>query len=91
MDTQDMDAMDVAKITRAKVNKKYYEANKIKNHRASLLHNVKTRGRVPTLRSVTHYEIDLPELLCKWRVYKSKTENIPANKLKMQVLVANMI
>ena len=87
-----MDDMNTAKIARARVNHKYYEANKIKNHRASLLHNVKTKGRVPTLRSVAHYEIDLPELLVKWRVYKSKTETIPENKLrKFQVLIANMI
>ena len=36
MDAQDINDVDVAKTARAKVNKKYYEANKVKNHRASL-------------------------------------------------------
>ena len=44
---------------RSAANKKYYEANKFQSHRSSLLNNVKSKGRVPFLKSVKHYNISI--------------------------------
>ena len=78
---------------RSAANKKYYEANKFQSHRSSLLNNVKSKGRVPFLKSVKHYNISIFEIIQKWREYKlSVSGNVPPVKeLKMKALIINMI
>ena len=78
---------------RSAANKKYYEQNKFQSHRSSLLNNVKSKGRVPFLKSVKHYNISIFEIIQKWREYKvSVNDNVPPVKeLKMKVLILNMI
>ena len=78
---------------RSAANKRYYEQNKLQSHRSSLLNNVKSKGRVPFLKSVRHYDISIFEIIQKWREYKlSVNDNVPPVKeLKMKVLILNMI
>ena len=78
---------------RSAANRKYYEANKFQSHRSSLLNNVKSKGRVPFLKSVKHYNISIFEIIQKWREYKVKVSNNvpPVKELKMKALIINMI
>ena len=70
-----------------------HEANKFQSHRSSLLNNVKSKGRVPFLKSVKHYNISIFEIIQKWREYKVKVSNNvpPVKELKMKALIINMI
>ena len=55
--------------------------------------NVKSKGRVPFLKSVKHYNISIFEIIQKWREYKVKVSNNvpPVKELKMKALIINMI
>ena len=74
-------------------NRKYYEKNKSKSHRSSLLYAVKLKGRIPSLASVQKYDIDIKELVCKWRAYcKDLLVDVsPVRLMKFQCLLINMI
>ena len=72
-------------------NRKYYEKNKSKSHRSSLLYAVKLKGRIPSLASVQKYDIDIKELVCKWREYMYCKDVSPVRLMKFQCLLINMI
>lgn len=85
---------EVSKSSRYATNKKYYNSNKLKAHRLSLLFAVKTRGRIPTLQSVEKYSLKIEEIVQKWREYKSTKlpGEIPSLKLmKFEALLLNMV
>ena len=52
-----MDGQENSGYDRSFANRKYYEQNKLKSHKYSLLHNIKTKGRVPFLQSVKLYDM----------------------------------
>ena len=80
------------KKTRAEINHEYYVNNKFVSHRNSLLFDVRSKGRVPTLHSIKKYNIKIEELVKNWRIFKESTEDIKDLKvLKFQALILNLI
>ena len=97
MDTEkdSMDTIELLKAnkkTRAEINHEYYVNNKFVSHRNSLLFDVRSKGRVPTLHSIKKYSIEIQELVKNWRIFKENTEDIKDLKiLKFQALILNII
>ena len=79
--------------TRQEINHKYYVNNKFISHRNTLLFDIKSKGRIPTLNSIKKYSIEIQEVVKNWRIFKEKqTEGIKDLKImKFQALVLNMI
>ena len=78
--------------TRAQINHSYYERNKHASHRKCLLHNMKTRGRVPQQETVRKYEIDIAQLVSAWRTYVKAVPEPSAEKIgKFQTLLCALV
>ena len=73
-------------------NRKYYLKNTHKSLRSTLLHNIKTIGRVPSENTVKKYSLKIDELIQNWRLYKERvgTEISPV-KMKLEVLIVNLL
>lgn len=74
-------------------NRKYYLKNTHQSLRSTLLHNIKTIGRIPSLQTVKKYSLQLTELILNWKIYKEKVgcEMNPLKKKKFEVLIINLI
>ena len=88
-----MDGQENSGYDRSFANRKYYEQNKLKSHKSSLLHNIKRKGRVPFLKSVKLYDITIMEIVERYRVYRQSVGGVvsPLKDMKMKVLIQNMI
>ena len=74
-------------------NRKYYLKNTYQSLRSTLLHNVKTHGRVPSIKTTEKYDLLPEELIQNWRVYKQKVgpHLNPIKKMKFEVLIVNLV
>ena len=82
------------KIRKQMNNRKFYINHKDENHRSSLLCAVQKKGRVPKLESVTKYNIEIGELVNRWRAYcqsRPRDSIRPLKILKFQTLLLNMV
>ena len=95
VDKDSMNTIELLKAnkkSRAEINHEYYVNNKLISHRNSLLFDIRSKGRVPTLHSIHKYNIKIEELVKNWKIFKENTEEIKDLKiLKFQALVLNMI
>ena len=71
-------------------NRKYYLKNAEASMRSTLLHNVKTHGRVPAIKTVEKYAITPEELLANWRIYASHNLIPTLKSMKFAVLINNL-
>ena len=88
------DKIEMAKLRKKEADQKYYDTHKYANHRAALLFAVKKKGRVPKLQSIQKYNIDVAELIGKWREFcatKNREDIRPLKILKFQALLLNML
>ena len=74
-------------------NRKYYLKNTDANLKSTLLHNVKSRGRIPAVETIQRHKISTEELVKNWTIYKNNVgEDMDRLKrLKFQVLIANLV
>ena len=74
-------------------NRKYYLKNTYQSLRSTLLHNIKSNGRIPSEVTIKKYKIQVEELIKNWRIYKEKVgyELSPLKKMKFEVLIVNSI
>ena len=90
--TMESNEGDLARGPRYERNRKYYLKNNDASLRSTLLHNIKTRGRVPSLKTTQKYGLLPEELMKNWRIYKEKhTEISPLKKMKFGVLICNLV
>ena len=55
-------------------NRRYYLKNRMASMKSSLLHNVKSMGRLPKLATLQKYEISLQEFLQNYNLYLSQLQ-----------------
>ena len=74
-------------------NRKYYLKNTHQSLRSTLLHNIKTNGRIPSEATVKKYSLHVDELIKNWRLYKEKVgcELSLLKKMKFEVLIVNLL
>ena len=60
--------------TRYERNHRYYLKNRMASMRSSLLHNVKSMGRLPKLATLQKYDISLQEFLRNYNIYLSSLQ-----------------
>ena len=74
----------------------YYLKHKEQNHRQTLISNIRTRGRVPFLRTVLRFRLTTEEIVEAWEMYKAKAEAndfeiCHLRAMEMKVLIGNMM
>ena len=80
------------KNARYERNRKYYLKHTWDSLRSTLLHNVKSKGRIPSLATVKKYNLLPEELIKEWRVYSENKPDLDSlKKMKFKVLVSNML
>ena len=91
--TMESNKGDLAHGPRYERNRKYYLKNTHASLRSTLLHNIKTRGRVPSLKTTQKYGLLPEELMKNWRIYKENVdiEISPLKKIKFGVLICNLV
>ena len=76
-------------------NRKYYLKPGVRHAslRSTLLHNMKTNGRIPSDNTVKKYSLKVDELITNWRLYKEKIgdDMPPLKKMKFDILIVNLI
>jgi hypothetical protein len=74
-------------------NRKYYLKNTHQSLRSTLLHNIKTNGRIPSEATVQKYSLQVEELIKNWRLYKENVgcELSPIKNMKFKVLIVNLL
>ena len=77
------------KNSRYERNRKYYLKHTSESLRSTLLHNVKSKGRIPSMKTVEKYKILPEELIKEWRVYSNVSD--PLKRMKFKVLIGNML
>ena len=95
-----MDDMDQTKeIITVKVrgpryerNRKYYLKHTHESLRSTLLHNVKSKGRIPSMATVKKYDLKPEELVKEWRLYKLNVSSLcQLKEKKFKVLISNIL
>ena len=91
--TMESNEGDLAHGPRYERNRKYYLKNTHASLRSTLLHNIKTRGRIPSIKTTQKYCLLPEELMKNWRIYKENvdTEISPLKKIKFGVLICNLV
>lgn len=74
-------------------NRKYYLKHTHESLRSTLLHNIKTNGRIPGENTVKKYDIKPEELIKNWRHYKESKGSDLSNlkEMKFKVLISNLL
>ena len=74
-------------------NRKYYLKHTHESLRSTLLHNVKSKGRIPSESTVKKYDLKPEELIKHWRIYKEHIGSHLSNlkEMKFKVLISNML
>ena len=82
---------EVVRGPRYERNRKYYLKHTHESLRSTLLHNVKSKGRLPSMKTTKKYSLKPEELIKEWRIFR-ETNDCPALKeMKFKVLISNMI
>ena len=63
------------KAKKAQWNRQYYDSHKKNSFKKSLMFDVRRVGRVPSVETITKYDIDPMQILIAWRQYKSSVTN----------------
>ena len=74
-------------------NRKYYLKHTHESLRSTLLHNVKSKGRLPSMQTTKKYDLKPEELIKNWRLYKESVGSDLSHlkEMKFKVLISNMI
>jgi len=73
-------------------NRKYYLKHTHESLRSTLLHNVKSKGMIPSIKTTQKYDLKPEELIHEWRNYKDKTSDLcNVKEMKFKVLISNML
>ena len=74
-------------------NRKYYLKHTHQSLRSTLLHNVKTNGRIPSEKTVKKYDLKPEELIKEWRIFKKRvgSDLSDAKEMKFKVLISNIL
>lgn len=73
-------------------NRKYYLKHTHESLRSTLLHNVKSKGRIPSMQTAKKYDLEPEELIKEWKIYKSAATSVCAIKeMKFKVLISNIL
>jgi hypothetical protein len=74
-------------------NRKYYLKHTHESLRSTLLHNVKSKGRIPSMQTAKKYDLKPEELIKEWRLYKENapTGLCPLKETKFKVLISNIL
>jgi hypothetical protein len=73
-------------------NRRYYLKHTHESLRSTLLHNVKSNGRIPSECTVKKYDLKPEELIKEWRLYKAKVTSLsPLKEMKFKVLISNIL
>ena len=73
-------------------NRKYYLKHTHESLRSTLLHNVKTNGRIPSIETTKKYKLKPEELVKEWRLYKESVTSLSHLKeTKFKVLISNIL
>ena len=73
-------------------NRKYYLKHTYESLRSTLLHNVKSKGRIPSIATVNKYNLKPEELIKEWRIFRDhKSEVSELKEIKFKVLISNML
>jgi hypothetical protein len=73
-------------------NRKYYLKHTFESLRSTLLHNVKSNGRIPSMQTAKKYDLKPEELIKEWRLYKAKVTSLsPLKEMKFKVLISNIL
>ena len=74
-------------------NRKYYLKHTHESLRSTLLHNVKSNGRIPSLATVQKYDLKPEELIKEYRIFKQNnaTDVSEIKEMKFKVLIHNML
>ena len=84
--------IEETKNARYKRNRKYYLKHTWESLRSTLLHNVKSKGRIPSMSTVEKYNLLPEELIQEWRVYSENKPDLDSlKKMKFKVLISNML
>ena len=94
-----MENLDIPKRVnkpKSQSNHEYYVRHKEKNHRESLLSYIRTRGRVPLLRTAWKRQMSMLDVAEAWQIYMDKClkEGVQIPRLKtmeMKVLIGNLM
>ena len=92
----DMDAPKRVNKPKSQSNHEYYVKHKEKNHRESALSYIRTRGRVPLLRTAWKRQMTMQDVADAWQCYMEKCvkEGVEIPRLKMmemRVLIGNLM
>ena len=80
------------KNARYERNRKYYLKHTFESLRSTLLHNVKSKGRIPSMSTVGKYNLTPEELIREWRQFKENVSDVdPLKTMKFKVLIGNML
>ena len=73
-------------------NRRYYLKNRMMSMRNTVLHNIKSMGRLPKVATLQKYEISLHEFMKNYNLYLSKL-HISFHKLPQfkQAKIANLM
>ena len=84
---------EVVRGPRYERNRKYYLKHTHESLRSTLLHNVKSKGRLPSMKTTKKYSLKPEELIKEWRIYRENAgADCPALKeMKFKVLISNLL
>jgi hypothetical protein len=74
-------------------NRKYYLKHTHESLRSTLLHNIKSKGRIPSEFTVKKYDLKPEELIKNWRIYKEHigSDLSDLKEMKFKVLISNIL
>ena len=74
-------------------NRKYYLKNTHSSLRSTLLHNIKTNGRLPSEPTIKKYNLLIEEIIKNYRLYTEKvgSDLCPLKKQRFEVLIINLL
>ena len=74
-------------------NRKYYLKHTHESLRSTLLHNVKSKGRIPSEATVKKYDLKAEELIKNWRLHKQNlgSDLSDLKEMKFKVLIHNIL
>ena len=74
-------------------NRKYYLKHTHESLRSTLLHNVKSKGRIPSESTIKKYDLKPEELIKNWRLYKKSLGSDLSNlkEMKFKVMISNIL
>ena len=62
---------EMKKAKKAEWNRQYYDSHKKNSFKKSLMFDVRRVGRVPSVETISKYELDPLQILIAWRQYRT--------------------